>query len=893
MTSTAKSRKNYVERQILKELLDNNDLKSIQNTIKYKGKEYKTTQKVKSLDNNYHGPNIQIKTLIGNIQNSRPGPNYGNDGWIKTMFASRKYEPSYGPSYEPISESKQGSASEMTADEFKKTIKDFLLEGKSLSKQDEIMNEEYKKKYKRDIINEAEAEFYNEHKEEIDKQRREEEQKMLLEEQKKKNRQEQYKNAPEGNYGISENVPFINEESDIKKLVGQTMADQRTQNKTQLEIEQQAIEDWKKEKEQSRIEEMQYKEESRKKLLSALPIIADRIRHEAIKNPNFKFEDMPPVTQELFKRIDYEYATDKDFDPFRKEQLVQDIDEIKRNYESLPESTKEYVQKKSEENIKELAEKAKPLITPSGEIKEKKDISSKESMSGHDIVIPPKLSEETGPTSEIEKKGAYSQGSGLAGILLEKTPLPGGPIGTAIKWGVRAGVGELEKSLISGEDPLAEFLPGRDQSETAGGIMANQGFEGSTQENIPNSFATETSPTIDTKNMNMKDYTGYEPPPSFYYDIGDFLGDILGDDEKNNLLDRFSMQGSTEQVITGFESAKDPLKGDDNNDPEAINPEVYETSTKEEVASAQFNNYSQPGTYVGTAAPTIEPPGMPINTETQALEEIPQSLQPDSNNAAKKGPTYKNAIHKNALIVYFGSYENPNWDWNLWITYKGLDIGQNKLYFLGITRSLFALHGTDLLIDSLVYNENSSAKEVFQEYMEVIELYKCFAGINNCSSGEMVKIPKQDFNNVLSTLSSGQLPIQDITNGIKSGKLSKKDAMDKLNKLVSFKKKEMIKKEVKDQFMDKSVLNTISNYELKQMQPTDIPRQHRKMWNGVPQIYNPIKVQQTSDRIGVESVTAIDNLNKGQIIMNRPNSIYVPAKQTTKKMHLRIEIPKE
>lgn len=825
----AKSRKNFIEKQIVEELRKSNSTLSTDGTIMYNGKEYKTNQMVKTLDKNYKGPNIRIKTLIQNINENPTSTDHAS------YFQPRK------ETYQPIRPStvKQGSASEMTPDEFKRTIKDFLMEGKDLSQQDRTLNQEFKQMYKRDIIAEAENEFYIENKDEIDKQLEQTRITSASGASAEENLKNQYENAPEGNTRFDENVPLITPGSDIKKIVKDSMADSKTQQIDQLEIEKKAIEDWKKEKAQDLEMEKLKKEKERQYLLELMPVLIQGIEHKAMTESNFSYDDLSKETKEIFNLIDYTYGTDPAFDKFRQSNLKQSIEKIRP-------------QKEPEKNIAQ----DKPMST-----------------------LPPKITDISTESTTSHKQAEYGQGSGLAGVLLDKVPLPGGPVGTAVKWGTRAAIGTLEESLLEGEDPLAGFLPGRDQSETAQNVMQNQGMEGTMTANVPESFATDTSPIIVTQ------------PVSVDFDLTEFVGGILPPPIRQANI------GVGQEVISGGPGPEQEMMFDPPTeiDSETQTPATFETSIGEERADMAFNRFSQPGTYVGTISPAEQPRTI-MPPEGTITEQDPNSMPTDQGLQGQglTGPTYKNAIHKNALIVYFGSYEKPNWDWKLWTAYEGLDIGQNKSFFLNTTRSLFALHGTDLLIDSLVYNENSSAQQVFQEYMEVIELYKCFAGINSCSSSnDIVKIPKNDYDSIVSTLSTGNLPIQDsinnIANNLKSKKMNKKQAMDELSKLVKFKREKVIK----DEFMDKKVLNTISNYELKQMLPTDIPRQYRKMWNGVPQIYNPTKIEQISDRIGRDTVPAIDNLNKGQIIMPKPNSIYVPAKGQTKKMRINVEIPKD
>lgn len=826
MSGAPKSRKNFIERQIVEELRKSNSTLSPEGTIMYNGKEYKTNQMVKSLDKNYKGPNIRIKTLIQNI-NDNPG---SSDHQI--YFQPRK------ESYQSIRPQtvQQGSAAEMTPDEFKKTIKDFMLEGKSLSQQDKTLNEEYKKKYKRDIISEAEDEFYMEHKDSIDKQ-------LEQEKNKEEELQKQYENAPSGNIGIQENAPFITPESDISKIVKNRMQDAKTEQMDQLEIEKKAIEDWKKEKAQDREFEQLQKQKERAKLLEILPLIVKGIELQAAEDPNFTIDNLTPETKQLFQLIDYTYGTDEEFDQFRN------IDDRIKT-----------VQKNIVTN--------KPML--------------------------PKITDITPPDeSELHKKAEYGEGSGLVGTLLDKVPLPGGPVGTGIKWAARAVGGEVAQALQEGEDPVEKIkddiknflIPGRDQTDASGNtvhnvqnIQSNQGFDSTMTPNVPESFAEDTSPTIDTTTSTI-------PPESVDLNLNEFL--TIPDE--THMADTINGDG----ILSSGPGIDLEMNMENMRDAEEQSPPTFSSpeGPKGTQAENSFNNFSQPGTYVGTIPPPTNDPTTKDTMTNQNLLPIDQG----QGGSKSKFPTYKNAIHKNALIVYFGSYENPNWDWNLWQAYKGLDIGQNKSFFLNTTRSLFSLHGPDLLVDSLVYNEKSSAQQVFQEYMEIIELYKSFAGIDCCSSSssDLVKIPKNDYDNIVSTLNTGNLPIQDsvnkITQNLKSKKMNKKQAMEELSKLIKIKKDKIIS----DQFMDKKILNTISNYELKQMEPTDIPRQYRKMWNGVPQIYNPTKIQQISDRVGRDIIPAIDNLNKGQIIMPKPNSIYVPAKGETKKMHVRIEIPKD
>jgi hypothetical protein len=95
--------------------------------------------------------------------------------------------------------------------------------------------------------------------------------------------------------------------------------------------------------------------------------------------------------------------------------------------------------------------------------------------------------------------------------------------------------------------------------------------------------------------------------------------------------------------------------------------------------------------------------------------------------------------------------------------------------------------------------------------------------------------------------------------------------------------KDLMKRQKKqrDDFISKDYTNKVSNYQLKQMDPEDIPRKYRTHWGLTKQVFNKNQQDYRNKRIGVDFIGTAKRIPDGETILQSPNVLYYPAKNKT------------
>ena len=420
-----------------------------------------------------------------------------------------------------------------------------------------------------------------------------------------------------------------------------------------------------------------------------------------------------------------------------------------------------------------------------------------------------------------------------------------------------------------------------------------------------------------TKNIEVdQGVTGLTPGTSGETPINTALSPVVIDsgeetkqiDISDNTKPVVSLEGTTESI-------QDQSNIDSNNS-SAQSGDVYYKSGSSEVADVGagiFGTESRSGQESG-----LNYGGLPDSSTIAGLEEegpdTKMEKSPEVDTIPEKN-TYDNAIHKNALLVFFGSYTNPAWNWTLFSEYNGIDYDANKRYFLNWNKKMFDKFSIELLIDKLMYNESSSGLDVFREYHEIMQLYTSYisnrrcddpCGDCECNDGQKVQMKLEDFKDVLGSLSYNpemlgskgpsmapnfNIQVQNINNDVKNKKMSKEEGKKKLKLLLNDLKNSRFKSSKDKELLDKKILNTIPNYELKQMDPDTIPREKRNNWHGLNQTYDKFHVDQKSKVIGVNYDAVIPKtVQTGENFQVKPGMYFNSARNKIENIKLNIEL---
>lgn len=117
-----------------------------------------------------------------------------------------------------------------------------------------------------------------------------------------------------------------------------------------------------------------------------------------------------------------------------------------------------------------------------------------------------------------------------------------------------------------------------------------------------------------------------------------------------------------------------------------------------------------------------------INQELESLISVPpeQTVAAEVNTRGVREGYYKNAVHPDAIGLYFGSSTNPNWNNTLFFDRSTLsmeEISANKAYYYKQSLLIVDKYGVDIFIYSLKYTLASSAEDIIKENHEVLQLF--------------------------------------------------------------------------------------------------------------------------------------------------------------------------
>ena len=102
---------------------------------------------------------------------------------------------------------------------------------------------------------------------------------------------------------------------------------------------------------------------------------------------------------------------------------------------------------------------------------------------------------------------------------------------------------------------------------------------------------------------------------------------------------------------------------------------------------------------------------------------------------------YENAIHPDAIGIYFGSSTNPKWDKSLLsdrnTRFSSISPEETKPFLLQQNRMIYEKYSIDLLIPKLVYDETSDPVDIQRENFEIIQLWSKLKGVSKTQSDKV------------------------------------------------------------------------------------------------------------------------------------------------------------
>ncbi len=213
--------------------------------------------------------------------------------------------------------------------------------------------------------------------------------------------------------------------------------------------------------------------------------------------------------------------------------------------------------------------------------------------------------------------------------------------------------------------------------------------------------------------------------------------ELYSKNKKNleELIPDYEKYGKTDEEMKDFfKSMKDKyhLEGDElmkNQDAQKEFKEFFRGQHDSGVNEEEKNTEPAPG-------PNI--PNNLFQIEEERQEEKKKKadeLEADRlSNKVKPEYKYQNAIHPDALQLYFQSAVIPKWNWTLFNSrslMKSDNKEQIKKYLFMQSKCLVEKYGCQLFVYSLVYGESSSLTEIYKENHEIIQLFFAYKHINS------------------------------------------------------------------------------------------------------------------------------------------------------------------